>query len=174
MKKIIFTIDLDSFFASCEEARNPEYKGMPLAVVTGHGDKRGVVGACNYPARDKGIHAGMPLFKANRLCPKLVKIETDFEYYVEKGEEVFQIIDKYTNKLEVGSIDEVFIDVADKTDRENAVSYAKKIYFEVLEKTGLTISIGISDNKIISKVASGLDKPSGITEIYTDQLDERY
>ncbi len=169
MEKLIFTIDSDAFFISCEELRNPELKKIP-AVVGNELNGRGIVVTGNYKARKYGIHAGMPLFKARELIPDLSVIPSDFEFYIEMSNKIFDIINKYTKIMEVGSIDECFIDVTDSINKYKPIELATKIKNDVKRNTKLTVSIGISTNLILSKMASSMDKPDGITTLWKHEI----
>ncbi len=171
--KVIFTIDVDAFFASCEEARHPEFRGMPIIIGNVHLKNKGIVGACNYPARKHGVHSGMPIYKAKRLCAKATIINSDYEYYVEKSEEIFQIIASFSKQLEVASIDECYLDVTTILKGSDPIDLAWEIQQKIQKETGLTVSIGISDNKLLSKIASKFDKPHGISTLYTFEIEQK-
>jgi DNA polymerase-4 len=166
MKKIIFQLDLDAFFASVEELENPELKTKPIAV--GHEmNGKGIITTANYIARKFGLHSAMPVFKARQLCPQVIIIESDYQKYTDKSEEVFTIVKNLVNKIEMASIDEAYVDVTKIINDKNLnpISYAKHIQSEVLKKTGLGISIGISENRVLAKMASGMKKPLGVTTL---------
>lgn len=171
--KIIMTIDLDAFFASCEILRHPNLISKPVAI--GYDlNNRGVCCAANYIAREFSIFAGTPIFKARKLNPDVIIIKPDYDYYAKKSEEVFSIIKKIIPYFEPASIDECYVDVTDmvKSTKE-AVFLAKKIQVMIKSMTGLSVSIGIATRKIISKIASGLDKPNGLTTIWPDQYEKK-
>ncbi len=171
-KNLILTIDLDAFFAQAETLKHPEYKKIPIAV--GNEIKgRGIVSTANYKAREYGVKSGMPLFKAKELCSELKVVPVDFEYYQQKANEVFNVISKFSNKIEFASIDECYIDVTSMVDKYKPIEIAKLIYFEVLNKTNLTVSIGISTNVLLSKVASNFNKPSGISTLFKHEIEDK-
>lgn len=174
MEKIIFVIDIDAFFTSCEEIRNESLKNKPL-VVGRSKDNRGIVSAANYAARKYGINSAMPIYKAIKMCKDLKIIEPDFKYYSAKSEQVFNLIKKLVDKIEPKSIDECYVDVTNKIIEYNIspFKYAKKIQKLILDKTNLSSSIGISDYNVYAKIASNINKPFGIYEIYKKDIREK-
>ena len=160
MRKIIH-IDMDAFFASVEQLDNPELRGKPVAVG-GSGD-RSVVAAASYEAREFGVRSAMPSVIAKRLCPDLIFVKHNFDRYSEVSESVFEIFRQYTDLVEPLSIDEAFLDVTvDKKKINSATLIAKRIRKDIVAETGLTASAGISYNKFLAKIASGINKPDGI------------
>lgn len=157
--KYIFHIDCDAFYASCEELRNPKLKTRPMAV--GGLTNKSIITTANYRARKFGIHSAMPVFIAKDLCPNLILVKVDHPYYREKSREVFDLIKVHANLFEQVSIDEAYIEI----DIENPKSFAKNLQKQILDETGIPISIGISYNKFLAKLASDWDKPFGIKYI---------
>lgn len=151
-------MDLDAFFASVEELENPKLKGHPM-VVGGRSD-RGIITTANYEARKYGLHSAMPIFMAKQLCPNVIIVPTRHNLYREKSDEVFKIINNYSDKIEQMSIDEACIDIS-HIDAD-PLKLAKHIQKNVYQKTGLTLSIGISYNKSLAKLASDWNKPNGV------------
>ncbi|BDV02463.1 MAG: DNA polymerase IV [Candidatus Hepatoplasma vulgare] len=173
IKKIIFTIDFDAFFAQAEEKRNLNYLNKPIGIGYFLNGK-GVLLTCNYPARNKGIKGGEPIYKALKLESNLIIVEPDYDYYSDLSEKIFSIISKYSSKIEIASIDECYIDVTNKIKQyENPIFYAKKIQQEIFNKMHITVSIGISENKILSKIASSFNKPFGITTLFQHEIKEK-
>lgn len=161
----ILHIDCDAFYASCEELRNPNLKDKPLAV--GGLTNKSIITTANYKARKYGIHSAMPVFIAKERCKDLILIPVDRKYYKEKSEEIFSLVKTYAKVFEQVSIDEAYIEI-DYFD--NPYLLAKKIQKEVFRKTGIGISIGISYNKFLSKLASDWNKPMGLKEIKYEDL----
>ncbi len=159
-------MDLDAFFASVEELDNPKLKGRPMVV--GGRSERGIVTTANYEARKYGLHSAMPIFMAKKLCPQVIIVPTRHERYQEKSSEVFKIMSSYSNLIEKMSIDEACLDISHL--EENPVKLAKRIQEEVFRKTGLTLSIGISYNKSLAKLASDWNKPKGIFIIRKEMI----
>ena len=157
--KYIFHIDCDAFYASCEELRNPKLKKRPMAV--GGLTNKSIITTANYEARKFGIHSAMPVFIAKDLCPHLLLVKVDHPYYKDKSREVFNLIKTHANLFEQVSIDEAYVEI----DHEKPIDFAKNLQREILDKTGIPISIGISYNKFLAKLASDWDKPFGIKYI---------
>jgi DNA polymerase IV len=162
-RKIIH-IDMDAFFASIEQRDTPSFRGKPL-IVGGKPDSRGVVAACSYEARKFGIHSAMPCSKAARLCPEAIFTPPRMEKYLEVSRKVMEIFRQYTQLVEPLSVDEAFLDVTDIGANSSATLLAKKICERIYQELQLTASAGISYNKFLAKVASGFNKPSGLTTI---------
>lgn len=157
----IIHVDMDAFYASVEEHDNPKLKGRPLIV--GGNSRRGIATTANYEAREYGIHSAMPIFIAKRRCPHVTIVPTRMYRYREISKVVFDILNEFTGLIEPLSIDEAFIDIS-KINRDS-IEVAKDIKKKVFEKTGLTMSIGISYNKFLAKIASDWNKPDGIKVI---------
>ena len=159
-------VDLDAFFASVEQLDHPEYRGKPVIVGGNPKDRRGVVSTASYEARKFGIHSAMPTFKAYSLCPQGIFVPTNMKRYHELSQQVMNIFSNYSPEIRQISIDEAFIDLCG-TEKlfGNPSETARKIKAEVKEKTGLTVSAGLAQNKYLAKIASGLSKPDGFFEI---------
>ena len=165
MKKVIVHIDLNAFFASVEEVKNPSLKNKPVGIG-GHG-KRGVISTSNYVARKYGVHSAMPVSQALKLCPNLILVEESYDDYIKYSNAFFSMIRKYLgDKIEVASIDECYVDFTDYKDKCNdPISYLKEMQKDVYNTLGLGCSIGLSYNKFLAKMASDLKKPMGFTVI---------
>ena len=162
-RKIIH-IDMDAFFASIEQRDTPSFRNKPL-IVGGKPDSRGVVAACSYEARKFGIHSAMPCSRAARLCPEAIFTPPRMERYLEVSRQLMEIFLRYTRLVEPISVDEAFLDVTNIGIDSSATLLAKKICAKIYQELQLTASAGISYNKFLAKVASGLNKPSGLTTI---------
>lgn len=164
MVQVIFHIDMNAFFASCEINNRPEYKNKPLIVA--HKSRRGIVSTASYEAREYGIHSAMPTYLALEKCPNLIIVEPHFDLYRKTSQQFFDIVSTYSNKIEVASIDECYVDVSDSVSEYGGIiEMARKIQNQVLKELNLPCSIGISPNKFLSKMASDMKKPLGITMI---------
>jgi DNA polymerase-4 len=153
-------IDCDAFYATIEKRDDPSLTNRPVIVG---GGRRGVVAAACYVARTFGIRSAMPMFEALRLCPSAAVIRPDMEKYARVGREVRQAMLQLTPLVEPLSIDEAFLDLSG-TQRLHAMSPAKSLarFAAQVERTiGITVSIGLSCNKFLAKIASDLDKPRG-------------
>ena len=165
MKKVIVHIDLNAFFASVEEVKNPSLKNKPVGIG-GHG-KRGVISTANYVARKYGVHSAMPVSQALKLCPNLILVQESYDDYIKYSNAFFSMIRKYLgDKIEVASIDECYVDFTDYKDKcTDPISYLKEMQKDVYNTLGLGCSIGLSYNKFLAKMASDLKKPMGFTVI---------
>ncbi|MDO5017717.1 MAG: DNA polymerase IV [Lagierella massiliensis] len=159
-------IDLDAFFASVEELDNPKLKGKPMVV--GGKSERGIVTTANYEARKYGLHSAMPIFIAKKLCPQVIVVPVRHDRYREKSNEVFNIMRKYSQKIEKMSIDEACLDISHLNC--DPIKLAYHIQKNVAKNTGLTLSIGISYNKFLSKLASDWNKPCGVFIIRKEMI----
>jgi len=159
LRKIIH-VDMDAFYASVEQLDNPELKGKPVAV--GGGGKRGVVSAASYEARVFGVRSAISGTLARKRCPELIFVKPRFERYNEISKIIRNIFYEYTDKVEPLSLDEAYLDVTEnKKGVLSASMLAEEIREQILKKTGLRASAGISINKFIAKVASDYNKPNG-------------
>jgi DNA polymerase IV len=159
-RRIIFHVDMNSFYASVEMAENPALRGKPLAVAGNVEERKGIIVTCSYEAREKGVKTTMPLWQAKRLCPELVVVPPDFETYKSYSSRIFQLLHEYTPWVEPVSIDEGYIDVTDSKDH---LRLAADIQERLLHELNLPCSIGIGPNKFLAKMASDMKKPLGIT-----------
>lgn len=156
---------MDAFYASVEVRDDPSLRGKP--VLVGGGGNRGVVCAASYEAREFGCHSAQPMAIAVRRCPQAVVVSPRFEVYSEASAQVFEVFDHYSPIVEGLSIDEAFLDM---TGSERLLGSprvaAEALRAEVFEATaGLTCTVGISAVKFISKIASAMNKPNGLTEV---------
>jgi DNA polymerase IV len=161
IRKIIH-VDMDAFFAQIEQRDNAKYKNKPLIV--GGPVNRGVVSTASYEARKYGLHSGMPLYKARKLCPEGIYVPVDMEKYLCESRKIRDIFYRFTPLVEPVGCDEAFLDVTgcEKLFGE-AIEIARKIKGAIYEKTNLTSSAGIGPNKFFAKLASNLGKPNGLT-----------
>lgn len=163
--RTIFLIDMDAFFASIEIAVNPSLKGKPV-IIGGQPGRRGVVSTCSYEARTFGVHSAMSLNEAKKRCPHAIFIDVNFDLYREYSNRIMNLFKELTHKVEVVSIDEAYMDVSDLvTDFKMGRQLAEDLKKNVFDLTKLTCSIGISSNKLISKIAVSFAKPNGIFEV---------
>jgi DNA polymerase-4 len=159
IRKIIH-VDMDAFYASVEQLDNPELRGKPIAV--GGGGARGVISAASYEARKYGVKSAMSGRLAEKLCPHLIFVKTNFDRYREISKKVRSIFFDYTDLVEPLSLDEAYLDVTlNKKGNPSASLIAQDIRQRIFNETGLTASAGISINKFVAKVASDYNKPDG-------------
>jgi DNA polymerase-4 len=163
-RKIIH-VDMDAFFAAVEQRDQPKLKGKPV-IVGGDPWDRGVVCTCSYEARPFGIRSGMATGRALQLCPQAVLLPVRMEHYRAVSVEIFNIFREITPFVEGISIDEAYLDVTATSKSEpSAIRLARQIKEKIFSKTGLTASAGVSFNMFLAKIASGMNKPDGITVI---------
>ncbi|MDO9535164.1 MAG: DNA polymerase IV [Bacillota bacterium] len=165
MKHDIILCDLDAFFASVEQFDRPELRGKTV-IVGGSPDARGVVSTCSYEARKYGIRSAMPVKKALALCPEAVLLPVNMERYKKLSEKVLKIFERFTPDIEPISIDEAYLALKKGTGCETAV----KIRSTVREELGLPISIGISINKLLAKIACELAKPDNLKTLWPEDV----
>ncbi len=166
----IIHVDMDAFYASCEELDDAALAGKPV-VVGGSEEERGVVCSANYKARRLGVRSAMPAANARRLAPGAAFIRPRIERYLEISRKVFEIFFSYTPLVEPLSIDEAFLDVSG-CERlfGDAAAIAGGIRDDIKTKIGITASAGIAPNKFLAKLASGLEKPDGFVIIREDEI----
>jgi DNA polymerase-4 len=157
-------VDCDAFYASIEKRDDPSLKDRPLIVG---GGKRGVVSTCCYIARQYGVRSAMPMFTARRLCPDAVVLPPNMAKYVAVSREVRALMDRLTPLVEPLSIDEAFLDLSGTAALHGGSPAAVLARFvrDVEDQVGVTVSVGLSHNKFLAKVASDLDKPRGFAVI---------
>jgi DNA polymerase-4 len=157
---------MDAFFASVEENDNPKLKGHP--VIVGGLSNHGIVTTANYEARKYGVHSAMPIFIAKKKCPHGIYILPRMNRYREVSATIMDILYEITEIVEPLSIDEAYLDISDVERKPLDLAY--NIKEEVMKKTGLTLSVGISYNKFLAKLASDWNKPNGIKVITKDMI----
>lgn len=171
--RIILHLDMDYFFAQCEERERPEIKGRPvvICVYSGRGGDSGAVSTSNYEARKLGVKAGIPIYRAKKLAPDAVFLPVNMELYRGISDEVMEILRGYCAGFEQESVDEAFCELTGNvTDFEDARLLAVKIKDEIKQKIGLTCSVGIGPNKLVAKIASDYQKPDGLTVVKPDEV----
>lgn len=168
----IIHIDMDAFFASIEQRDNPNLKGLPV-IISGNINSRSVVSTCSYEARKYGIRSSMSAKVAHNLCPNGVFIYPRMEYYKTISEQIKKILLLFTNKVEMFSLDEAYLDITtNKLNINNSLKLAQMIKNKIFKELKLTSSIGISFNKFLAKIGSDYNKPDGITLINTNNFEE--
>lgn len=162
---------MDAFYASVEQRDNPALRGRPV-VVGGDPTRRGVVAAASYEARKFGVRSAIPMSRAVRLCPALIIVRPDFQKYRAVSEHVFAIYRSVTPLVEPLSLDEAYLDVSDNAWGEPlGMTVARRIKDEIKATTGLTASAGVAPNKFLAKIASGWQKPDGLTVIAPGRIE---
>ena len=162
--RTVLHVDMDAFYTSVEQRDNPELRGKP--VVVGGGSNRGVVAAASYEAREFGVRSAMPMRDAMRRCPNLVRVAPRMSLYQAVSEDIFVIFREFTPVVEGLSLDEAFLDVtASRVLHGSGPEIAARIKQVISERTQLTASVGVAENKLVAKIASDLDKPDGLVVI---------
>jgi DNA polymerase-4 len=159
----IIHIDLDSFFVSVECRNNSKLFGRPIAI--GGSSERGVVASCSYEARKFGVHSAMPSRLAKQLCPELIFLRGDYESYSKVSQDVTHLIKEEVPSFEKTSIDEFYIDMTGMDRFFGTLQHAVELRQKVIRETGLPISFGLSKNKTVSKIATGLSKPNNYRHV---------
>ncbi len=172
MARIVFHVDLDSFYTAVEVREHPELRGKPVIVGADpkEGKGRGVVMACSYEARALGIKAGMPISLAWRRAPEAAYLRPNYELYGTVSENVMNILREFAGKFEQASIDEAYLDVTAKTDWDPVRDYALAVKKAVRDREGLTCSIGAAPNKSCAKIAAAQQKPDGLTIVRPEDV----
>ena len=168
MNRKIIHIDMDCFYAAIEIRDNPSLAGKPVAV--GGRSGRGVLTTCNYEARKFGCHSAMPTFQALRKCPDLIVVPTRFDVYKRDSGQIREVFAEFTEMIEPLSLDEAYLDVSHL--RSSAASVAKEVRYRIHQKTQLTASAGIAENKLLAKIASDWRKPNGQFEVRAEGVEE--
>lgn len=163
MDRNIIHLDLDAFFVAVECRRNAKLKGKPLII--GGSSRRGVVAACSYETRKFGVHSAMPMYLARQLCPDATVISGDMEAYSKSSQDVTEIIADAAPTFEKASIDEFYVDASGMDKFFGAFKWAIELRRKIIKESGLPISLGMSVNKLVSKVATGEFKPNAEKQI---------
>src|SRR5262245_51223084 len=163
----IIHVDLDAFFVEVCRRRYPELRDIELLVVGGRRESRGVVQSASYGARRFGIHAGMSIAQAVRLCPQATFFQGSFVHYRDASRAVRAVLERFSPVVAMASLDEAYLDFGG-TERLYPVSLlpvAERLRDEVKRDTGLDCSVGIGPNRMIAKMASDAAKPRGLMEV---------
>ncbi len=173
--RVVMCVDLNAFYPSCEELREPALAGKPHAVVMTDQKKdritKGVVSSCSYEARKFGVRSAMPLARALALCPELLLRPVDIPYYQQVSEKVMGVLEQFADVLEQASIDEAFLDCT-KSAGIDPHEHAARIKAAVAAQCGLRVSIGVAPSKSIAKIASDFKKPDGLTVVHPLQMEK--
>lgn len=161
--KTIFHLDMDQFFVAVELKCLPHLRGKPV-IVGGDPHGRGIVTTASYEARRFGVKSGMPAGEAFRLCPQAIFLKPDGAKYVHASEQVLDVLREYTDRVEPVSIDEAYLDVTDALQAAGGVErLAYAIKNRIKNELGLSATIGAGPNRLVAKMASGMNKPDGFT-----------
>jgi DNA polymerase-4 len=168
VNRSILLVDMNAYFASVEQRCNPSLRGKPIVVC---GEGRTIAVTASYEARAFGVKTGMTIPEAKALCPGLIPVIGNLDKYVDTSLRIHKIMLDYTDKVEVFSIDECFLDV---TEEEKffggAVEIAKKIKQRIKDELGLLCSVGVASNKVVAKIAAKSKKPDGLVEVKPEEV----
>ncbi len=169
---VIFHLDMNAFFASCEQIQNPQWQNKPLIVA--HDTARGIVTTASYEARKYGIHSAMPTYIAKQKCPFVIVVPPHFDLYQRLSAAFFDICRRFTPLVQPASIDECYMDVSSLiTDVEGIMTLAENLRDTIYGELKLPLSIGIAPNKFLAKMASDMKKPMGITVLTRRNIPEK-
>lgn len=173
MVRNILHVDANSFYASVECQRRPELRNKPVAVCGSQEDRHGIVLTANYVAKPYGVKTGMAIWQAKQCCPDLVVLPPDMEEYIRISKYAREIYEDYTDQVEAFGLDECWLDVTGSTGLYgDPMTIAREISKRVKFELGITVSIGVANNKITAKLGSDYKKPDAITRIEADNYKE--
>ena len=173
MPKHILHVDCNCFYASVEVQRRPELRGKPVAVCGDQEARHGIVLTATYPAKRFGVKVGMAIWQAKQACPGLVVLPPDMPEYIRFSRMTREIYEDYTNQVEPFGLDENWLDVTGSTELYgDPMAIATEISDRVKFELGITVSIGVANNKITAKLGSDYKKPDAITRIERDNYKE--
>ncbi|WP_411953382.1 DNA polymerase IV [Alkalibacillus sp. S2W] len=172
-RRIIFHVDMNSFYASVEMAYQPDLKGKPVAIAGDPEKRKGIVVTSNYEARAYGVKTTMPLWQAYEKCPQLIALKPNFPRYREASKQIFSVLESVTPYVQPISIDEGYMDVTDYDGELTAPQLAEWIQEKLTSELDLPCSIGIGPNKFLAKMASDMKKPLGITVLRKREIQDK-
>lgn len=164
MDRVIAHMDLDCFFVAVERLRDSKLNGKP--IIVGGSSNRGVVSACSYETRKFGVRSAMPMRMARQLCPEAIVIRGDYEAYAENSRLVTEIITENAPIVEKASIDEFYLDLSGMEKFFGTYRFATELRQKIIKESGLSISLGLSTSKTVSKVATNECKPAGQLQVF--------
>lgn len=170
--RVILHLDMNSFYASVEQALRPELRGKPVAIAGRPEERRGIIITCSYEARAYGVYTTQRVGDAKKLAPHLIVVPPRKDLYREVSERVFEELRTFTPLVEPMSIDEAYIDITDIGGLHSAVAIAEQMQQHLLQTLHLPCSIGIAPNKFLAKTASDFKKPLGITILRKREIED--
>ena len=173
MGRHILHVDANAFYASVEQQRRPELRDKPVAVCGSQEERHGIVLTASYPAKRRGVKTGMAIWQARQHCPELIVLPPDMSEYMRISRLARDIYERYTDQVEPFGLDEAWLDITGSTAIfGSAMQIAREISERVKYELGITVSIGVSDNKVTAKLGSDYKKPDAITRIERDNYAE--
>ncbi|MEM2088429.1 MAG: DNA polymerase IV [Thermoproteota archaeon] len=176
--RVIMLVDLDYFFAQCEEVRNPPLKSKPVVVCvySGRSEESGVVSTANYVARKHGVKSGIPISVAKKRLEDTgaIFLPVDREYYNTVSDNVMKILKNYADIFEQAGIDEAYLDVSRRVEKDfnKAKELAQRIKEDLKASQKITCSMGVGPNKLVAKIAADFQKPDGLTVVKPEDVEE--
>ncbi|MDT8861687.1 DNA polymerase IV [Alkalihalobacillus sp. MEB130] len=171
--RLIFHLDMNSFFASVEIAFDRTLKGKPVAIAGNPEERRGIIVTSSYEARAKGVKTTMPVWQAKKLCPNLIVLRPNGDRYRAASKALFEILFTYTPLVQQVSIDEGYLDMTSYLKEDDPIRLAKEMQKRVFDELHLPCSIGIAPNKFLAKMASDMQKPNGITVLRKREIEHK-
>ena len=169
MRRNILHVDCNAFYASVEQQRHPELRDKPIAVCGSQEERHGIVLTASYPAKRRGVKTGMAIWQARQYCPELIVVPPDMSEYMRISRLARDIYERYTDQVEPFGLDEAWLDITGSTGIFGSpMKIAEEISERVKFELGITVSIGVSDNKVTAKLGSDYKKPDAITRIERD------
>ena len=169
LRRNILHVDCNAFYASVEQQRHPELRDKPIAVCGSQEERHGIVLTASYPAKRRGVKTGMAIWQARQYCPELIVVPPDMSEYMRISRLARDIYERYTDQVEPFGLDEAWLDVTGSTGIFGSpMKIAEEISERVKFELGITVSIGVSDNKVTAKLGSDYKKPDAITRIERD------
>ena len=173
MGRHILHVDANAFYASVEQQRRPELRDKPVAVCGSQEERHGIVLTASYPAKRRGVKTGMAIWQARQYCPELVVLPPDMSEYMRISRLARNIYERYTDQVEPFGLDEAWLDITGSTAVFGSpMAIAREISERVKYELGITVSIGVADNKVTAKLGSDYKKPDAITRIGQDNYAE--
>ena len=173
MGRVILHADANCFYASVECLYRPQYRGRPLAVCGDPEARHGIVLTATYPAKRAGVKVGMAIWQARQICPSLICVPPDYALYMHFSELMSNIWHEYSDRVEAFGLDESWLDVSGfDMDIPKGALLADALRERVRKQLGITVSIGVADNKVFAKLGSDMKKPDGTTAIFPGQIQD--
>ncbi|HAA90152.1 MAG: DNA polymerase IV [Thermoanaerobacterales bacterium 50_218] len=174
MERVILLADMNSFFASVHQAIDPSLRGKPVVVSGDPSTRHGVVLSASYEAKAKGVKTGMTVREARATCPEAIFVKSQYHLYLEFSSRILRIMHNFTPFVEPFSIDEAFLDVTGCQKLFGPpITIARKLKERIRQETGISCSVGIGPNKLLAKMAAGLEKPDGLTVLRHEDVPHR-
>jgi len=164
VSRVILHVDANCFYASVEVLYRPELRGKPVSVCGDPGERHGIVLTSTYPAKKRGVKTGMAIWQAKQVCPELIVLPPDYKLYTHFSGMMRAILEEYSDRVEPFGLDESWCDLsAPGFTIEDGERTANEIRVRMREELGITVSVGVSWNKVLAKLGSDMKKPDAVT-----------